>query len=332
MIESGEARKAAALLEPYTEKDPRNPRLWHQLGKALGAASDYDGAERALRRAIELDGRSDFIRYTYADVLGRKGDAEGARAQLEGILASNPRAVDAALDLSMMAMAQKDLARAESILRASYASGARDPDQLDALATVIQRTTPGGASSGPRSDEAARLFAEALTLRPDDPTALLETGRAALRGGDAPKAIRLLGSCASSDRAFECRMELARAYVLGPRDLEAARTALRSAREAAPDEASRAEVDGRLAAIESMARWHREPVPDSERPSAARHPSPRRFPRCRVSAKHGASLGNVAVRLAVSGREDETDRIDIGRRHARSPALHGPCEAHAATR
>lgn len=246
LIEAGEAGKARDLLEPHTRRDPGNPRLWHQLGRALAETSDGEGSVRALRKAVELDGRSEFIRYTYADVLRGRGDEPAARAQLEAILRANPRAVDASLGLAAMALSKGEGGRAETILRASYDAGARDPDLLGNLGLLCLRTG--------KRDEAARFFDETLALRPDDPLAQLEAGRAALRSGDSSRAIRLLRGCVSGARAFECRMELARAYVLGPRDFAAARLTLRGARDVAGDDSMRTEVDKRLEAIDQMER------------------------------------------------------------------------------
>jgi hypothetical protein len=105
-----------------------------------------------------------------------------------------------------------------------------------------------------RDAEAARFFDEALALWSDDPTALLSTGRLALRANDAPKAIERLTRCATGSASFECRMELARAYVVGPRDLAEARRELLAAREMVKDPRKLAEVDQRLNAVDAMTR------------------------------------------------------------------------------
>jgi len=244
LVELGQGKEARALLEPHLKKDPGNPRLWHQIGEAMMAMGDSGPAEEALRKAIALDPRSEFIRYSLAALLGSKGDTHGQKGQLERILAANPRAVDASLGLAALAVMRGDIAGSEAILRASYAAGGRDPDLLDRLGHHMLR-------KGMRR-EAAQYFEEALALRPADATALLESGRAALRAGDPGKAIELLTKCATGQEAIECRMELARAYVLGPRDLVSARRELLSARELAGDEKTRTEVDARLKALEKM--------------------------------------------------------------------------------
>jgi len=198
-----------------------------------------------LLKAISLDPRSEFIRYSYAALLGRKGDRAGQKQQLGWILESNPRAADAALSLAAIAVLDGDLNGSEAILRSSYKAGVRDPDLLDRLGHHLLGKD--------LQDEAAWYFEEALKLRPDDPVALLETGRAALRTGDAGRAIERLDRCTEGQRAFECRMELARAYLLGPRDLAAARRHLVAARALATDDRKRRDVDLRLRALDEMA-------------------------------------------------------------------------------
>ncbi len=244
LVEEGKAKQAKELLEPFTKRDPHNPRIWHQLGQAQAASGHLDAASSALLKALALDPRSEFIRYSYAELMKKKGDVMGQKMQLEAILASNPRAAEAALILAALAASAGDVRGSEAILKASYEAGVRDSDLLDRLAHHMQQ-------SG-RSGEAVRFFEEALELRPEDPVALLQLGRASLQAGDARSAIDLLTRCTTGPRAFECRIELARAYVVGPGDHAAARRQLQSAREAATDEAMRREVDRRLAALDAM--------------------------------------------------------------------------------
>lgn len=245
LIERGQAREACERVEPHTRRDPRNPRLWHTLGKAWLLRRDLARAEQALERAMALDPHSAFIRYSFAALLRAKGDAPAARAELEKILAANPRAVEASLELAAMSAAEGDAEQALKVLQASHAAGARDPDLLDALGRHELRAG--------RKDEAARYFREALILRPRDALALLEMGRAALRSSDPSAAIEYLSGCTEGAEALACRVELARAYVVGPRDLGAARAQLLAARKIASNATLLREVDLRLQALEGMA-------------------------------------------------------------------------------
>ena len=96
---------------------------------------------------------------------------------------------------------------------------------------------------------ATSWFEQALALRPDQPLALLETGRAALRQGQTDLAVTRFTACTEGPKAFECRMELARAYLTGKGDAAQARRALESAQAAARDERQREEARRRLASL-----------------------------------------------------------------------------------
>ena len=242
LVQSGDPGKARALLAPHLARDPNNPRLWHTLSKARLLLRDLDGAEEAIQRALALSPGLEFLRYTHAEILRARGNEEAVRAELTSIVRDNPRAVEASVELSVMAMKRHDRDASQRILLAAYDAGARDPDLLDRLG---QHMLLDGNLA-----EAARYFGESLALWPGDPNALVAAGRADLRAGNTQGAIDKLGRCPS----FECRMELARAYVVGPRDLAAARRELASARTLTQDPRLIAEVDSRIQAIDAMGR------------------------------------------------------------------------------
>jgi Flp pilus assembly protein TadD len=141
-----------------------------------------------------------------------------------------------------------DAQRAEGVLRKAYEAGVRDADLLLRLGAHLEHT-------GAR-DVAAKRFAEALELRPNDPDALIAVGRAAVLAGDAPRAIGLLSGCLDGPKAFECRLELARALVEGPKDVARARSVLVEARGLAATPEARGDVDARLRALEAPEHSH----------------------------------------------------------------------------
>ena len=205
---------------------------------------DFDGATVAIERALALTpAHPAFLLYTRADILRRRGDEAGVTRTLEAIVRDDPRAVEASVELAAMAFRRGDRAGSEAILTAAYTAGARDPDLLDRLGQTM-------ALEG-RDPEGIRYFGEALELWPDDPVALLGAARADLRSNDATRAIERLRRCAEDPHAFECRMELARAYVVGPHDLAAAKRELLSMRARATP-AQAAEIDQRLATIDAL--------------------------------------------------------------------------------
>ena len=245
LIARGDAAQARELVEPHLRRDPANPRLWHTLGKARMRLSELAGAEDAVRRSLALAPGLEFVRYTLAEILMRRGNETGARAELEGIVRDNPRSVDASLQLAAMAARRNDHEASEVILLAAFKAGARDPDLLDRLGQSM-------VLKG-REVEAQAYFAESLALWPDDPNALYELGQAALRAGEPARAIEWLRRCAEGPKAFDCGIELARAYVVGPRDLAAARRELLAARKHVAEPRLLAEVDRRLRALNDMA-------------------------------------------------------------------------------
>jgi len=241
LTSQGKAKDAVALLTPYAQKDDSNPRLHHALAKALAADSRSQAALREIDAAIALAPREEFLRHTRAAILLAQGDVAKGKAELEGILAANPRSVDAALDLAKLALERKDFDEGRRVLEAAHAAGARDPEQLALLGTLAQMRGDGAAASS--------WFEQALALRPDLPQALLETGRAALRQGQVDLAVTRFSSCTEGPRAFECRMELARAYLTGKGDAVQARRALESAQAAARDDRQREEALRRLQSL-----------------------------------------------------------------------------------
>ena len=244
LLDRGDARGAYERVRPFAAQASAGTRLWHTQAKALLALRRIREAEDALSKALAADARSEFIRLTYVDVLRAKGDQAGARAELERLARAHPRSVDIVLELASLAASQGDNAGAEAALTQSYLAGLRDPDALVALGRLADLR---GAH-----DVAAERFAEALALRPSDPVAHYEIGRAALRAGDAARAVASLRQCADGPIAVACRIELARALVVGPRDLAGAREVLLRARELAGSGPLRKDVDVRLRALDGM--------------------------------------------------------------------------------
>ena len=240
LLERRQPARARDIVTPFLAKDETNPRLWHTLARARAGLGDLEGANEAIERALALAGGLPFLRYTRAEILRLRGDEPGVEAELRAILREDPRAVEASLELSAMALRRGDREGSLAPLLAAYAAGARDPDLLDRLGE--HRRLQG------KDADAVTLFQESLALWSDDPVARLALGQAALRAGDPPRAIEILGRCGS----FECRIELARALVVGPRDLEAARRTLLEADALATDARLRDEVRRRLRALDSM--------------------------------------------------------------------------------
>ncbi len=237
LLAQGEPTLARKQLEPHLRSDPENPRLWHQRGRILAAIGEGDRADRAFRRALSLDGRSEFLKATYAEFLLHQGRTDQARLLYREILAANPRAVDATLALADLALAAGNPDQAEVLLLSAHAVGVRDPQLLDSLGFRAKARGDHGAAHA--------YFTATLALDPADPSAHLELGRHELRARRFGSAFAHLDRCFSGVRAYTCRMETARGWLMAG-DLDRARGFLRLALEVASGPAERQEAQSRL--------------------------------------------------------------------------------------
>lgn len=94
--------RAAAVFRELTELEPNRGDLHDHLGYVLFGAGDPEGAERELRRAIELDGEHAWAHYHLGlllDRTDRADEADGAYAKARSLATTaNDRALLALLD------------------------------------------------------------------------------------------------------------------------------------------------------------------------------------------------------------------------------------------
>jgi len=83
--------EAAELFALYSEVRPENPWGYYMLGLSAWKAGDYDGAEAALERALELDPRHGKSWLNLARVYLDTGRPEEALAKIDEMLALDPR-------------------------------------------------------------------------------------------------------------------------------------------------------------------------------------------------------------------------------------------------
>jgi len=79
-----------AVLERCVALEPLSVQLLTDLGDAYAQADVLDRAEAAYRRALDLDARDGDVHLRLADVLLRRGDADGARMEAESALRWQP--------------------------------------------------------------------------------------------------------------------------------------------------------------------------------------------------------------------------------------------------
>jgi Flp pilus assembly protein TadD len=240
LVSEGKGKEAVVLLTPYAQKDDGNPRLHHAMAKALAADGRLEPALREIDAAIVLaPGRSSSARRGPPSCSSRGTSRRGRRSFRDP--RRQPALRGGRAGAGEACAGAEGFQEGRRVLEAAHAAGARDPEQLALLGSLAQMRGDGPA--------AVSWFEQALALRPDLPLALLETGRAALRQGQADLAVTRFSACTEGPKAFECRMELARAYLTGKGDTAQARRALESAQAAARNESQREEALRRLQSL-----------------------------------------------------------------------------------
>ena len=114
-------RSERALFEDTARRSPGAPRPWINLGVALEAEDDLDGAESALRHALALDPRSERALDNLALVLRRRGRLAEAEDAARKSLALEPGNADAHFNLGALLEQQGRPAESERELRAGLA-------------------------------------------------------------------------------------------------------------------------------------------------------------------------------------------------------------------
>jgi tetratricopeptide (TPR) repeat protein len=179
-------------------------------------ADDFDGAERQVRKALELNPSNPQAHYTLACILERKGMLDEATSHLSEAVRLDPNYADAHYNLaqamlragkldeairhlSVIVQREPDHAKAQQSLGAilltkgmledaeSHLSEAvrLDPNNADARYNLAQAMLRQG-----KPDGAIQHLLEAVRLKPDDPDAHYQLGLALAQQDKADEAIR----------------------------------------------------------------------------------------------------------------------------------------------
>ena len=154
----GNSQAAHDLLAPLALQFPRAALTQYELGLVLSALGQPRQAVQTLRRAVALKPDLTEAWRALGDQLFRLNDepgAEAAFAQLERASVSNPALFEAA-----DALRERNLHRAEHLLRDRLASASGDTEALRMLAFTVAREE--------RNAEAESLFNLYLQHRPED--------------------------------------------------------------------------------------------------------------------------------------------------------------------
>jgi len=111
-LAQGDVSNAVALMQQAVAQYPDRGSAWLVYGKALRLAGDSVPAERALRRAAELDTNSVAARTELGSALFAQARYSDAEASYREALRINPRLAEAWFNLGLCLMNQRDLEHA----------------------------------------------------------------------------------------------------------------------------------------------------------------------------------------------------------------------------
>jgi cytochrome c-type biogenesis protein CcmH/NrfG len=162
-IDDGDPAGAIAELRRVIAEDPRRPQAYCHLGHLLFDQQDIDSAEKAFRRALELDGDLADAYYGLGRVC-RKRPKGRVRAiqQFRSALARDPRHIEALYELAMTQLELDDYdakGSFEDLIR-------QDPEHPDAhyeLGRWFEKSR--------RLEDASRSYAQQVRVNPGHPLA-----------------------------------------------------------------------------------------------------------------------------------------------------------------
>jgi tetratricopeptide (TPR) repeat protein len=167
---------ALDLLRQAAELAPDSPGIWNHLGNVLKRVAQYDDAERAFRRSIELAENPEALSNLGNLLRRRKRFAEGEAACRRAIEIA-PQFGDAWHDLSLLLVAQERIA--EAIVAASKAMLLLPPHRRRRDSYTRALVNAG------EIEQAIAMYREWLAEEPDN--AYVRHHLAACLGGDTPE-------------------------------------------------------------------------------------------------------------------------------------------------
>jgi choline-sulfatase len=136
-IDDDRPADAAASFERATGGDPNNASYWTNLGNARRALGDGAAAERAYRKALDLDTRSGDAANGLGVILVEARRPADAVPYFERALIASPDLVEARLNLGIALQQSGQPARAAAAYRQVLVSPARHRRERDAAAKLL---------------------------------------------------------------------------------------------------------------------------------------------------------------------------------------------------
>ncbi len=204
-LQRGQQPSALVYLEKAAAANPDDAKLKLDLAAAYLSAAQ---PRKAVELLAPMKQSPDEVRRValLAAALIASGDAAGARAQIDGLLAARPGDAQALLLGTEFSAQQRDFARARTLAQRAIDTDPKNPQFLLARAGVESRAG--------KSDEARQWIDKALTLDPGNVAAHLAQAELAMRRGDLDGAVRSLEDLRRRDReATDVRLRLAAIYL-----------------------------------------------------------------------------------------------------------------------
>ncbi|WP_346014392.1 XrtA/PEP-CTERM system TPR-repeat protein PrsT [Rubrivivax gelatinosus] len=180
-LQSGDARRAAQIVQTLLQNHPRQPGLLNLLGSAKARLGDSAGARQAFEQALALDPRFVAPQVQLARLDAAAGKPDAAQQRLQQALARDDKALEPTLEMARLSERRGRLDDARRWYE--KADDVAGPNLFDAALELVDFHL--------RHDqpEAAREAAKRLTTRaPEAVPVLITLARVSLANDDLPAA------------------------------------------------------------------------------------------------------------------------------------------------
>ncbi|MCU1339632.1 MAG: Tetratricopeptide 2 repeat protein [Bryobacterales bacterium] len=264
-------RQAAQEYQKITELAPKDVDAWVWLGRLQSASQNMDAAERAFRKALDIDKDNEDGLTGLATVLGIKGDGTAAADLLKRAAEKNPSA-DSLSRLADAYEQMKEFGLAADTLR--HALELNPPNAPD-----LQHKMALDLISAERYDDALEAYKDLVADDPTDADAFLRMSQIYRQKHDLTNA-RETSDKAKAIDPNNVQVKLNEAYILqsegkAPEAIELIRGVLQQSERRSYDPA---QLEGRTGLMEQLAVMQRladqtQPAVDTYRQIAAVDPS-----------------------------------------------------------
>jgi len=130
--------QAVAAYEKLSRQYPHKPELWFEYGCAAGGAGQLDLADRAWRKALELEPQNAALMLQIGHQYQNLRQPDKARASFEQAAAADPRGINPRMALALLLEQNHRFAEAREAIESCLKIDPRD-DQARYFAAVLDR-------------------------------------------------------------------------------------------------------------------------------------------------------------------------------------------------